>query len=88
MSIVDDKDTINRSIRILDLPYGYKKDDILEHFKHSGDVEQVRCGDYEMIVTFKEAKEKELSKMYDGCPANDSYLFKLADADTLEVYTA
>ncbi len=84
MSFSDYQERLARSIRVLNLPEGYDKENILSNLKNAGTIEDIKLGATEMIVTYSSSNEKDLSKMYDGCPVDD-YVIKLEDTENFEV---
>jgi len=84
MSFSDYQERLARSIRVLNLPEGYDKENILSNLKNAGTIEDIKLGTTEMIVTYASSNEKDLSKMYDGCPVDD-YVIKLEDTENFEV---
>jgi len=84
MSFSDYQERLTRSIRVLNLPEGYDKENILSNLKNAGTIEDIKLGATEMIVTYASSNEKDLSKMYDGCPVDD-YVIKLEDTENFEV---
>jgi hypothetical protein len=87
MSFSDYQERLARSIRVLNLPEGYDKENILSNLKNAGTIEDIKLGATEMIVTYSSSNEKDLSKMYDGCPVDD-YVIKLEDTENFEVNSA
>lgn len=83
MSFADFQERLSRSIKVVGLPSGYEKQDIIENLKNAGTIEDVKLGSNEMIVIYSNSNEKDLSKMYDGCPIGD-YLLKLEDPTSFE----
>ena len=84
MSFTEFQERLARSIKVLGLPKNYDKDDILNNLKNAGVIEDIKLGSTEMIVTYSTANEKDLSRMYDGCPVGD-YVIKLEDPISFEV---
>jgi len=84
MSFTEFQERLARSIKVVGLPRNYDKDDIMNNLKNAGVVEDIKLGSTEMIVTYSSADEKDLSRMYDGCPVGD-YVIKLEDPISFEV---
>mmetsp|Transcript_9877 Transcript_9877/g.8417 ORF Transcript_9877/g.8417 Transcript_9877/m.8417 type:complete len:180 (+) Transcript_9877:71-610(+) len=85
MSFADYQEKVNCSIRVLDLPEDYDPKEILSNLENAGTIVDSKEGVDCMIVTFSNANEKELSKMYDGCPVGTKYTLKLEDPTSLEL---
>lgn len=83
MSFADFQERLSRSIKVVGLPNNYEKEDIIENLKNAGTIEDTKLGPNEMIVTYSNSNEKDLSKMYDGCPIGD-YVLKLEDPTSFE----
>ena len=84
MASSDNQELLARSIRVVNLPVGFNSDNVLNNLKNAGNIESIKLGITEMIVTYSSSDERDLSKMYDGCSIED-YTIKLEDPTTLEV---
>ena len=84
MASSDNQELLARSIRVVNLPVGFNSDNVLNNLKNAGNIESIKLGTTEMIVTYSSSDERDLSKMYDGCSIED-YTIKLEDPTTLEV---
>jgi len=85
MSFAETPEGLTRSIKVVNIPSNCNKDDIIENLRKVGTILNIKTGDSTMIFTYSTTSEKEVSKMYDGCPIGNNYILKIQDADSWEV---
>lgn len=83
--MTDFQDKIACSIKVVELPSDYDEKEIIDNLSNAGQIVGTKSGINDMLITFSNANEKELSKMYDGCPVGSKYTIKLVDPIDLEV---
>lgn len=88
MSFSETDEYLSKSVRVTNLPNDYDKDSILDNLKNAGTIINVKAGPNTIIVTYRTVSEKDLSKMYEGCPVGSNYIMRLQDADSWEVAPA
>jgi hypothetical protein len=81
----DIQESIDCTIRVLGLPQEYEPNDIIDNLKNAGMIQKVKLGLEEMLVTFTTKYEKELSKMYNGCPIGTKYFIRLEEPITMDL---
>ena len=87
MNYQDFKEKLDRSIKVVDLPNNYNPKDIEDLLAKVGTIMDIIKGQNEMIITYSTTLEKELSKMYDGCPIKGNKNLKLEDPFSFDVKT-
>ena len=85
MNYQDFKEKLDRSIKVVDLPNNYNPKDIEDLLTKVGAIMDIIRGQNEMIITYSSTLEKELSKMYDGCPIKGNKNLKLEDPFSFDV---